>query len=137
MAGFKLFREVSRSGDSEVILESVAAPGLAKITYKSGQWSEAPEFLASAGYGPTFYEDEERAVAFGQQLLPITKGYLEVWRVESDGVLEPLPPSLVALWLADGVASPSGKEWEDPVHTRMAMRVMPTECVYVLIPPVQ
>lgn len=135
MAGFKLFREVLRSEDSEVVLESAAAPGLAKITYRSGQWSEAPEFLACAGYGPTYFDTEEEAVHLGQLLLPVTKGSLEVWRVEAENILEPLPPPLVALLLAEGIAGPSGKEWERPEHMRMAMRVMPTECVYVLIPP--
>ena len=100
-------------------LTSYAAAGAAEVVYEPGQWVEAPEYMASAGYHLLVFDTLKQALSF-------TRG-APVWEAECMEEITELPRFAFTIEYSYGTA-PLQDLLHDGLHewprgTRMFKRV--------------
>ena len=98
------------------------------VTYRIGEWSEAPEKAARAGYHLLAFSEFRYAKAFSESLIYPSV----VLRSTATGIVKPLPPAgimqatLAVMGMPPGIYTDTS--W--PTGTIMVMRLRPDLVVY-------
>lgn len=89
-------------------LVSCLAAGKARVVYKPGEWTEAPEWLSKEGYNLTSFISFETAWRFAKDY---PNKHFEIWEAEAEDITTALPPKLKLTWLEFGEMLESSSAW--------------------------
>ena len=89
----KVYKVLQRVDDK---LFSAVVEDIARVEYKIGEYSEAPQWLQDQGYHITAFQNLIGAKSFIIDDMPCTKSELEIYKCEARDIFEKaqLPPSL-------------------------------------------